>query len=105
MDYDNIFIFFEAFAALYLLYNAIVGKGKAYNTDNVIPEQREIYCKKLRGIYLISGILMVIMTVLDILTTQNILTSRVFFFLGIAALIGYLVFAMISLRKHMVKTK
>jgi Mn2+/Fe2+ NRAMP family transporter len=104
LNYDSIFIFFEAFAAVYLLYNAIVGKGKAYSTENVEAGQEEIYCRKLRKIYLISGILITILTALDILITQSIITQRYIFFIAIGVLIAYLVYAMISLRKHMKKT-
>lgn len=57
----------EAGVGIYFIFYSIVGKGKAYELESILPEKKEEYIKKSRVWYAILGGMALIMAIMDAL--------------------------------------
>lgn len=91
---DSLFTLLELFIGIYLLYCAVLGRGKVYENDYIKVPRKE-YVKKLRVLSAISGVVLAITGILEYagVLVPGTALSWVFWGLGLASLIPMLVYS------------
>ena len=67
----NFMMLFDIFIAVYLLYYAINGSGKAYENDYP-AEMQEEHCKMLRRFCWIAGVPLLVLSILEYTSSEGI---------------------------------
>lgn len=94
-------VIFDIFIAVYLLYYAIKGEGKLYETGDYPKEMREEHAKILRKFCWIVGIPMLVLSILEYIYSYNSIWGIILIAYVLTCVVVYFIIFQVRFRKYL----